>query len=130
MKFRNVTGRPQRTFCAPYVYASFPPLSTLPSRLVGEEDPIVAVGPNVPVYSRPSIKATITGRLNYDLVLTESIVSPYQGLRPQWIEIRRPNGRRGFVEANSVRSHWDSHACVADYNGEWLISEFEYGIPF
>jgi hypothetical protein len=120
-----VERRGRREFCAPYVFSRWPP--DIPDDLVGEELPWAIIRRHVAVYGRPSPTAKIVGRLSYDLVQVLSPVLPYSGYRPEWIQIRTPDHKTGYVAGRDIRSHEDAHVCFANFGTAWLVTEFVLG---
>jgi hypothetical protein len=92
--------------------------------LVGEEEPWVILGADVPVYSAANTTAAILTRLSWDLVRVTNPVVASAGTAHQWVQIITPDGKKDFVSGSAIRSNADYHVCFNRSEGRWLITEF------
>ena len=113
--FEKSNGR--REFCAPYVTSRFP-------AGFDEFESGAITGKDVCLYARPQAGAPVLGTLSYDVVK----VLDWSGERSQkattkdrWVLIRTPQGRRGYVRHEFVRSPVDFRAYFAKVNGRWMM---------
>jgi hypothetical protein len=117
------TGR--REFCAPYTYSRYP--RPRPSGFQGETEPWVIVGSQVPVRAEPDEASQIIARLTNELVEVNGDEQP--GSSPQWYGVVTSEGREGWVSSAAIRDPEDYHLCLAEIDGEWLLSDVRKGRP-
>lgn len=111
-----------REFCAPYVWSAYPP--TLPEPLEGMVEPWVILGSRVAVRVKPPRDMRVLTRLDYDLV---HLIDPFDrdaSPSQEWIGVKLPDGRRGYVARSFIRNPDDYHACFGEFEGQWLMTEF------
>jgi len=111
-------------FCAPYVYSTYPELSSIPDKLIGEVKPFVIVGKGVSLRRLPHSAAPIVATLSYTLVRYLGDVTPHVGLKPLWIRVETADGRQGYVARVYARSPDDFHVCFEKRGEQWLLTEF------
>lgn len=109
-------------FAAPYVYAAFP------------EDfdafsVVVVTNPHALMYEKPSPKARVIRKLDYDIldVLNAPGKSQHEAGANDWVEVKHAAGQRGFVLAADVRSPIDYRAIFEKRKGKWVMQTFIAG---
>jgi hypothetical protein len=111
-------------FCAPYVYAAYPP--SLPAALQGEGNPWVVLGEDVPLLVEPRYDALVVARLSYDLVKVTN--AEVRGeLASSWTPVELADRRQGYVPSELVRDPDDYHVCLAAVGDRWLITAIGRG---
>ncbi len=125
LKLGGVFSNKSKTeFIAPYIFANFPD-----SFDCFEYD--VCIDDNVSVYLRPEIKSLIIKNLKYHIikVLDRNIntLDP-SGKTVRWSKIQLPNGSRGYVKSEYLRSSIDYRAMFSkDEDGIWKMDVFIAG---
>ncbi len=118
-------------FCAPYTYSAYPgheQLNKIVEATAGyaehsDSDPWVVLGENVPVRTEPADTGRVLGYLTYNLVLMQGDEAP--GKQPaRWRKVIMPDEREGWISADQVRAATDYHACFANIDGRWQMTEF------
>jgi hypothetical protein len=117
-----VKGRVE--FCAPYPYSAYP--VPPPAALRGELEPVVVTARSVPLRARPDHAADTVALVGYELV---KYVGGPDPPAPLWYEVEVADGRRGWIESDSVRDPTDYHACFVKIDGRWEMSAFSRGSP-
>ena len=107
-------SRKRKHFLAPYTACADPE-----SKRGFELGIITATGVNL--RARPSKKAPVISRLNYDEV--QLLESNRTGKVPQgWVAIKTLDGRRGFVHRRYIATGSEFRAIFVKRKGRWLLS--------
>lgn len=101
-------------FCAPYVYAKWPP----------DADPFegALVAEDVPIHSAQDRASPVLARRSYEIVTLRG-AEP----EPTWYRVRTHDGIEGFVEASQLRSPADWRACFRKTAGGWRLTALVAG---
>jgi hypothetical protein len=83
---------------------------------------MLVTGENVSVYSAPDDAAPPIGTISWDVVEIETLRpdEPFQ-------EVALPEGERGFVATDTLRSLLDYRLTASRRNGKWSITSFVAG---
>jgi len=83
---------------------------------------MLVMGENVPVYSAPDEAAPAIGTISWDVV-------EISGLGPddRFQEVALPDGARGFIATDALRSLLDYRLTASSRNGKWSITTFLSG---
>jgi hypothetical protein len=106
-------------FVAPYVHGAFP--DDLDRR-----DWLVVLGTDVTVHETPRDSGIVAARLTHDIVRR---LQPEAGVRApsEWVRVRPPIGRPGFVRREQVRSPLDYRAVLTRRGDGWALAAFAVG---
>jgi len=83
---------------------------------------MLVVGENVPVYSAPDDAAPPIGTISWDVVDIDTLRpdEPFQ-------QVALPEGKRGFIATDALRSLLDYRLTASSRNGKWSITSFLAG---
>jgi hypothetical protein len=119
-----VKGRTE--FCAPYIYTDYP--KPEPVEFQYEGHPWAVIADRVVVRAKPNGSSAALGYLSYELVKGEFDLSP--PTKPaQRFGVIMPDGREGWVLRELLRDPEDYHACFAEFDSHWKMTEFSRGMP-
>jgi hypothetical protein len=116
--FATVAG--VKSFCAPYVYSKFPDD-------LDAYDYAAITGTGVRVRARPGLNALIVTNLSYDIVQLDRETSASGVDNRGWVKIIAPNGKKGYVSSQYIRSPIDYRACFEKKQGKWLMTALVAG---
>lgn len=97
-------------FTAPYVF------STWPDNVDGFEH-VAILGNGVRVRAEPNLTSDTIDSLSFAIVPLGGSI----GITEEWIAVRLPNGREGYVARPFVRSSLDYRAIFAKTSGQWRM---------
>lgn len=112
-----------REFCAPYSWTVFP------SDLDAFEDQLI-FGNNVNLRAQPELKAPVVAQLSYNVVKVDyenSVKKPQSENDYEWLKVATLGGKKGFVNADFVRSNVDYRGCFEKQSGKWKMTFFLAG---
>lgn len=110
-KFEN-----RNTFVAPYVFAVWP----------DDKDAFeytAVVGKDVRVRTKPDLKSPVLTTLSYVILPLVSTVKS----AANWVAVRAPNGKTGYISSAYARSSVDYRAYFEKKNGKWKMTVFIAG---
>lgn len=113
----------KNTFAAPYSFKSFP------ADLDAFEYQVI-FGNNVNLRSKPDLSAKVISQLSYNIVKVDYQNSVSDGKSEPtylWLKIETLGGKKGFVNAEFVRSPIDFRAIFVRKKGKWKMSAFVAG---
>jgi hypothetical protein len=100
-------------YCAPYLYAAFPPD-------IDAFDHAVVIEKDVPLRAAAAANARIVARLSYEIVATKPGA---RAGRSPWVEVtRQGTASAGYVERRLLRSPADYRACFSLRDGRWMMT--------
>jgi hypothetical protein len=102
--------------------ATMPALSSLLPEDYDVFETMVAVKPGSPLRAKPAEGAKTVTTLNWDILQ----VGDWDG-RAAWIPVKLPDGRKGFVRKDEVRSPGGYRATFERVRGGWKITTFLEG---
>ncbi|MCY7375873.1 MAG: SH3 domain-containing protein [Pyrinomonadaceae bacterium] len=112
-----------KQFCAPYSFTVFPPdLDVFEYEMI--------FGNNVNLRAKPDLKSAVVAQLSYNIVKVDyetSVKKPKTENDYSWLKIETLGGKRGFVNADFVRSPIDYRGCFEKINGKWKMTVFLAG---
>lgn len=88
-----------------------------------ECDAIIAINPNLNVYSSMSTESKIIGILSYDITKGYSSVNGNE----EWYEIDVSNSRKGYIKGEDARAICDYRGGFIYKNGKWVLIWFLAG---
>jgi hypothetical protein len=116
--FATVAG--VKSFCAPYVYSNFPDD-------LDAYDYAAITGTGVRVRAQPRLNALIVTNLSYDIVQLDRETAASGVDNSGWVKIIAPNGKKGYVSSQYIRSPIDYRACFEKKRGKWLMTALVAG---
>ncbi len=112
--FRN------KMFWAPYVYSNWPESGPEPF-----ENGVI-VGDNVPVFEKADATSARIAALDHHFVKVID-GGHLREKSPEFVKIKTPSGKTGFVRSTQIRSQLDYRAGFEKRNGQWRMSTFIAG---
>lgn len=103
------------SFEAPYVSANWPDVD-------GFEN-IAIIGNKVNVRKAPQLDGEVLQTLSYEVVPLDT----KDHGNDQWVAIKLPNGKKGYVSRSYTRSSVDYRAFFAKVDGRWQMTTFVAG---
>lgn len=104
-------------------------LHVFPEDVDGFEHQIV-FGNNVNLRAEPNTKAQTVAQLSYNIIKVDydnSVADTTKEGEYLWLKIETLGGKKGFVNAQFVRSPIDYRACFEKRGGKWKMSFFLAG---
>ena len=83
---------------------------------------MLVTGDNVPVYSGPEKGAPEIGTISWDVVEIDTL-----RLNEPFQQVALPDGKRGFIATDAMRSLLDYRLTASSRNGKWSITSFLAG---
>jgi len=83
---------------------------------------MLVTGENVPVHSAPADAAPTIGTISWDVVEIDTL-QPDDSFQ----QVALPDGKRGFIASNALRSLLDYRLTASSRNGKWSITSFLAG---
>lgn len=123
LRLGGTFGESKNEFWAPYVFTRFP-------EDYDGFDFSAIIAKDVDVRSEPNDKAPMLASLSYDIVLNLSGSGSSEAKNKadtNWVLIRLPDGREGFVSAQFIRSPTDYRAGFKKTGGNWLLTHLVAG---
>ncbi len=107
----------KKTFCAPYVFSKWP-------KDFDAFDYVAVTGKNVKAREKPSMDGTVLEFISYELIKKDPKAGNSAG---EWIKVKTPSGKTGYVSQKFVRSPIDYRACFKKVKGQWRMTVFVAG---
>lgn len=110
------TFAPDGSFTAPYIFTQWP-------KDLDAFTFMAAVGSDIRIRSSASANASEIGTLSFSIVEVPDPVP----LESQWVPIKLPSGKAGFVDTRYLRSPIDYRINFAKVEGHWQMMFFLAG---
>lgn len=119
-EFREYGGK--QHFWAPYVYSNWPDGKNAPEPY----NHAAVLSADLPVYAGKDSTSAPIARLSYNIV--EVLDGGHiRESKPDWVKIKTPSGKTGFVRSDQVRSQLDYRAGFIKDGGKWKMTAFIAG---
>lgn len=103
--------QPDKSFAAPYTFSNWP------DTLDGFEN-VAIVGNKVNVRKAPNQNSEVLKTLSYELIPLDTSANSNE----QWVAIKLPGDKKGYVSSAYVRSPVDYRAIFEKVDGRWQMT--------
>lgn len=104
-------------YLSPYLVWRYPQQARIPA-------PVVVIRDKAALREEPSARAAVIAYLAFDIVQRLSALSDTEQMA-QWVRVRTPDGRTGFVDARDVMSPQMPRGQFGKRDGRWIMLALE-----